>query len=532
METLENFFPFQTPGLSRLMRFIKHNFHILLILLIAAFLRLYRIGDYMTFLGDEGRDVLVVKQILEGDPTLLGPRASAGDFFLGPIYYYLMTPFLWLWQLDPVGPAIMVALFGVATVFLVYYIGGKFFNKPTGIIAALLYAVSPLVIVYSRSSWNPNVMPFFTTAALLLLYFAITKSKLKYFLGVGILLGIIMQLHYLGTFVALIIAVFACIGTLIQKTKSWVSEISQLVVRYLVIFVGFVVGFSPFLLFEIRNGFPNLQNIFRFIFNRDDQTNRIDASYSEIVSDVFFRVFGRLLVNYPESRHFENYNDLLLQGWKIGIIILAIASVIIIFKMKNKIQMSLLLSWLIIGVMAFGFYKKPIYDYYFGFMFPVPFLMIGNLLSSVYKAKGGSIFTKIFSFALLGLILVPNIYFSPIRYEPNRQKDQIRTISEFVLSQTGDKPFNFALVTGGNSDHGYRYYFELNNKKPVTIENEIVDPERKTVTDQLLIICEEDCEPLGHSLWEIAGFGQAEIDGEWEVSVVKVYRLIPLDKDE
>src|SRR6266498_1836061 len=149
---------------------------LVLIVLLAAFLRLYRISDYMTFLGDEGRDVLVAKGILEGNLTLLGPRASAGDFFTGPIYYYMMAPFLWLFRLDPVGPAVMVALFGVATVFLVYFVGKEFFNKKTGLIAAALYAVSPLVLVYSRSSWNPNTVPFFALLTMYMLYKAITTA--------------------------------------------------------------------------------------------------------------------------------------------------------------------------------------------------------------------------------------------------------------------------------------------------------------------------------------------------------------------
>src|SRR5258708_28233079 len=114
------------------------------ILIIAAFLRLYKIGDYMTFLGDEGRDVLVVYNILHGKFTLLGPTSSVGGFFLGPLYYYLMAPFLWLFNYDPVGPAVMVALFGTVTVYLVYKIGSEFFNERAGIIAAILYAISPL----------------------------------------------------------------------------------------------------------------------------------------------------------------------------------------------------------------------------------------------------------------------------------------------------------------------------------------------------------------------------------------------------
>ncbi len=56
----------------------KNNVIVLIILIVAAFLRLYRIQDYMTFLGDEGRDVLVAYNILHGHLTLLGysPRLA------------------------------------------------------------------------------------------------------------------------------------------------------------------------------------------------------------------------------------------------------------------------------------------------------------------------------------------------------------------------------------------------------------------------------------------------------------------------
>src|SRR5437867_99432 len=114
----------------------KTNIILFLILVIASIFRLYRIGDYMTFLGDEWRDVLVVYNILHGHFTLLGPTASVGGFFLGPIYYYFMTPFLWIFNYDPVGPAVMVALFAIATVGLVYFVGNSFFGKKAGLIAA------------------------------------------------------------------------------------------------------------------------------------------------------------------------------------------------------------------------------------------------------------------------------------------------------------------------------------------------------------------------------------------------------------
>src|SRR3990167_5271282 len=115
--------------ISNLKSQIIRNLPLILILIIAAFMRLYKIADYMTFLGDEGRDVLVVYNILHGKLTLLGPTSSVGGFFLGPIYYYFMAPFLLLFNYNPVGPAVMVALFGVATVGLIYFVALRFFNK-------------------------------------------------------------------------------------------------------------------------------------------------------------------------------------------------------------------------------------------------------------------------------------------------------------------------------------------------------------------------------------------------------------------
>ena len=47
------------------------------------------------------------------------------------------------------------------------------------------------------------------------------------------------------------------------------------------------------------------------------------------------------------------------------------------------------------------------------------------------------------------------------------------------------------------------------------------------ITEQLLVICEsKTCEPQGHPIWEIAGFGRAEIANEWESKYgIKIFRL-------
>ena len=105
---------------------------ILIILILSAFLRLYHIREYMTFLGDEGRDMLVVKRmIVNGEFTLLGPITSIGRMYMGPVYYYMISPFLALWNFDPVGPSIMVAVLSIATVYLIYFFCKRLGTPPS-----------------------------------------------------------------------------------------------------------------------------------------------------------------------------------------------------------------------------------------------------------------------------------------------------------------------------------------------------------------------------------------------------------------
>lgn len=497
---------------------------IIIILLLAAFLRLYRISSYMEFLGDEGRDVLVAKDILSGKFTLLGPRSSAGDFFMGPFYYYLITPFLLLWNYDPVGPAIMVALFGVATVFLIYIVGKKFFGTIAGLFAAALYSVSPLVLAHSHSSWNPNILPFFSLLVVYTTFIAVTAQKSwKYFLIIGILLGISLQLHYLALFLAILIAAYIFIT---QKNKK--DSISLLTKKYLAIIAGTIISLSPFFLFELRHDFLNTRGILAFLFG-NNVSYSTNTSFLAINAQVFFRLFARLVFDFPSIGKAVNFTTLQLSVWGAVAMIFSVASVIILFLYSKRFVSLLLGLWLFLSVFLFGFYKKEIYDYLFTFIFPLPFLLIGNLFSFIFHfSKRRRIVFIFLSLFIFFTIIIINFLDNAFRYEPNRQRDQTKEIAKFVISKADNQPYNFALLSKGNSDFAYRYYLEILGHPPVIVENLQKDPKRKSATNQLLIVCEDiNCNPIGHPLHDVAAFGRAEIAGKWDVSVVKVYKLIP-----
>ena len=339
----------------------------------------------------------------------------------------------------------------------------------------------------------------------------------------GFSFGIAMQLHYIEVFLGITIFLFITIATFLLESKE---KIKLIFVRYAEFLLGALVGFSPFLAFEVRHGFTNTKTILNFIFHQDLYIKEIiHTSPIQIVGDVFFRLFARLLTNYPSIEQLSK-ETFILGLWQIGVLLLAVASIVVLFRIKNKTSLLLFSLWLSVGVACFGFYKKPIYDYYFEFMFPLPFLLVGNLLQGLYKSEKIRIYGKIISIGLFMTLFLHSLYWMPFKFLPNRQKDQVKSIAEFVISKTNNKPFNFALIAGQNSDHAYRYFFNVWKEDPITIENEAMDPKRATVTSQLLIVCEDmNCSPLGNSLWEIAGFGRAEITGEWSVSVVKVFKL-------
>ena len=483
------------------------------ILLVASYLRLYKISEYMTFLGDEGRDVLVVKRmIVDHDLTLLGPTASVGGFYLGPIYYYFMVPFLWLWNLDPTGPAIMVALFGIATVYLVYVVGRDFFGRRAGLVSAAAYALSPLAIAMSRSSWNPNIVPFFSLLLIYLLWRSIVKKESFLLFWVGVILGIGLQLHYLFLFLFGV----AFVWYLVTGRRR------ELVRFYALGIAGVIVGFSPFLAFELLKGFPNTQTIIRYLGSGED-TGFSLLRAAGTVSEVTFRLFGRLIFRLPQPEVWENLASVPKILWLISVRTAIFAGLGALVILRKNLAAKLLLVWFAVVVILFGFYKGPIYDYYFGIFFAIPFLTVGFLFDLLGKTKVG----LFIGFGLLAFLLWFNWQGQPFQFPPNKQLEQTKRIAQAVFEKAGGKPFNFALLADRNSDHAFRYFFEIWGNGPVTIEFPEKDPERHTITDALLVLCENTlCQPLGHPLWEIAGFGRAEIAGSWDVPFVRIYKLV------
>lgn len=469
----------------------KEFFLIAIILLLAAFLRFYKIREYVVFLGDEGRDALVVKRmIVDHDFTLLGPTASVGGFYLGPIYYYFMIPFLWLASFDPVGPAIMVALLGVISVGLLYWFMRKWTNPISATLATLLYATAPGVVRFSRSSWNPNIMPFFALLSIFALASAFSEKKKLWLFIAGASYGVAIQSHYLG----LILGPILALATLtIYDRNQWLKSA-------LVGITGFITGASMFLAFEVRHGFPNTRTIFEFVTRGGNTTGPISWNLAWLFLEMLRRTF--------ESVFFEQ------NFWIKTISLLGLVGFLFYLSREKKKKKGLSAGlkvttvWFIIGLFGIGLYKGQLYPHYFGFLFPLPFILLGTSIGMLFKKRTG----KIIGLAVTIGFLYLNLTNLPIWGKGSNLINQTKDVAQEIIKVTANKPFNFALLSMGNSDHAYRYFLEISGHKPIPLE--------EMVTEQLIVVCESleaPCQPLGHPLWEVAGFGRAEIVEETTV---------------
>lgn len=465
-----------------------------LILVIAAGLRLYHIDGYMSYLGDEGRDAIVMRDIVTlKHLPLIGPGTSIGNMYLGPWYYYIVAPSLLLANFSPVGPAIEVALFGVLTIALLWWVGRQWFGRVPALLITGLYAISPTVIQYSQSSWNPNIMPFF---ALLTIYAIWKVWKLGYWqwvMVVGVGFALILNLHYLGLLLAPTLGLF---WLLAKKRNNWQKY-------SLVGIVLFLAIMSPLVFFDMRHGWNNFSAVAKFFTDRQTTVNLKVYKSIPNLWPIWQAIVSSLIV--AKQPMWAN-------PAAIGLLILGAFAAL---KTRSK-DLVLVVVWLGVAVVGFGLYKQHIYDHYYGFIFPAPFLLLGFGLDALWKNK----ITKILSVVIaLGLVVLGGMN-THLRYPPNNQLDRTNQIAKFINNQSEGQPFNLALLTKQNYDRSYVYFLQQEKAAYFTIHEQLAQ--------QLFVICEQpDCQPISNPLWEIAAFGWAKVDRQWEFPWgVKLYKLV------
>lgn len=271
----------------------KNNLPFIALLLTGAFFRLFRLQEFTVFLSDQGRDAIIVKDIvtLHHFP-LIGAPTSIGQVFLGPAYYYLVAPFLLLFNFNPVGLVYGVVFYVLVGAIACYVIIKKEIDVHVALLFTFLVLFSSVQIELSRFSWNPNLLPLSAFFSLYFLYKLFEKHTLIYAILFGSFLGLAIQFHYLALLMLPAIGVFygynLITNTTIHKTLLQFKSILLYIVAPL---FSFIASISPLILFDLRHGFINVINFLKLFSEQKNTPHELLSTRVLNVNNAFFNLF-------------------------------------------------------------------------------------------------------------------------------------------------------------------------------------------------------------------------------------------------
>lgn len=478
---------------------------VLLSVLSAAVTRFYNLSSSAMFLGDQGRDALIVSRIFtEADLVFIGPVTSVGNMYLGPLYYYFMLPFLWISYPSPVGPAYGVALVGIVFIFLLYYWGRAVVGERAAAFSTVFATFSYVMIENSRFSWNPNITPLFS---LLLVYACVKaiKGQEWYWVWAAVAASALLQLHY----VTLLACAAAGLLWLFDIYKHFRTRELKKLLLPTVIAVGVVFfSFLPLILFDIKHDGLNKNALVGLLFS--------DKNFASSNSGLFVEngYFSRIKLQ-AEQILFNIYTG----NEKHGSQLLLLAAIILttgflIFKKKHPRYWSvcILLGFVSISVVGLSFYQRTVYDHYILYTVSFGALLLGFLSSELWQKSWG----KGVVLALLATIILINVNQFDFRQHGTNYSTLKETAAQIHERVEPGETYSIVLLSPSHDLYGmnFRYFLSTNqNKKPVS-------PEYSSQAEKLFIIDEEKSadRPQDLSIYEIVTYPSKEITETFSVA--------------
>ncbi len=456
---------------------------IISVIILAVFLRFYNLKELAVFLADQASDSSAVLAMTRGQFTLLGPITSVGGFHNGPIVYYLMLPFYLFFKGAAISGTIFQSVLQILTIPVIFVLGKKIRNIETGLLASFLFAISPLMVDYSRAAFNSYPAIFFSSVILYLYLKTREKFSALVTLLLGISLGFILQMHYFSiSIILLTIIAPLLLDKNIPKVKYYLS-----------LLIGALIGFSPFILFEIRHQFLNSKLFWEYLGIEQGQ-NSIGYAL-----EIWPNLIGRLLMG-------EN-------TWG-GVAIFVFTAIITIYllkkqDLKNNYLQLLTLFFLIINVINI-IYGHELQTHYL-VVFHIPLIILFALALTLIFDKNKS---ALIGVAVILLLLNSHSYNLGKKTHPLQDGLSITDFEKAAEIIHNDKngDFNVAMhAQGDNRAMPLRYTLNLLNETPRHYDN-------YSNVETLYFISRLSDPPKKQKMWEYTSFGKSKIVSTWALN--------------
>src|SRR5258708_5722848 len=220
--------------------------------------------EHLNFSDDQGVQATeILQDYREHKIPLIGNRASSPSYqehyiYQGPAYYYMFFPFLFLTNFEPINSSYLFMLFCAVMIIPLFYGMKLLIDKRAAILMVIIYTFLPYYLNYTRFHWNPNYQLSLLPLLILLMGLYKKYNAQKLFFFIAIFVGILFQFHYQFFFVTLGIIVYYFL----------LKKIARLFLIHFLI--GFGLGFSPLILFELKHDFYHIRTLWLFIQHRND----------------------------------------------------------------------------------------------------------------------------------------------------------------------------------------------------------------------------------------------------------------------
>ena len=185
---------------------------IFLILLLGLLLRLISLNQSLWL--DEATSAIVVRDLTL---TEIITKFSLGDFH-PPVYYFLLKIWSFIFGTRELGLRSLSVAAGLGSIFVLYYLTNRLFNKTVALVSAALLATSGLHLYFSQEARMYVLASFFVLVSIFFFVKTLNSDRVGNFVGFAIFLTLSGFTHYMTLFM---IPVYVLFGFVEKFKFSW-----------------------------------------------------------------------------------------------------------------------------------------------------------------------------------------------------------------------------------------------------------------------------------------------------------------------
>jgi len=290
---------------------IKNNkLFLIIVFLIAFFLRFYKIGEYPTLLWDEAAIGYNAYSIIETGKDEYGQTLpfifkSFGDYKPG-LYIYLAAPFIKIIGLTTTATRLPSVILGSLLPILIYFLIKEINPKAhkTAILSTIITAFNPYSIHFSRGAWETNVLTFELVLASFFFFKFINKKTNKYLFFSAVIFGLTLFTYQAGKMISLFLIIILFLTNLkIINSKNIKSLLLNFVLPLFIFSIPIIYG-----LFFSSNA-NRLKVVSLFSYPRS--TEEIQTIINES-SQLDYNIFHNHTIFFSRNfllRYFNNFSS-------------------------------------------------------------------------------------------------------------------------------------------------------------------------------------------------------------------------------